>query len=240
MAWVKQVPYVIRRPSFWLGFLLLGLISFGVSLYFFEKTGVLLFRWHPQPLGLEKGHGVAVFAAFIAAIGWNVTALVTLRNSVKQHTINTLLQSRLSATYMEHVKAANATFCTPNGELIPLTKEEVKNPPAGVTFTSLGYMLNYLEFIAVGIRHGDLDEAVLKNSLRGIVCSLYCVAFELIQARRAQVQDPKQSRTYENLCWLHERWKDDAQLPPRVLRVIKKPPTQMRRLSARSIKCAQS
>jgi hypothetical protein len=219
MAWVKDL-YQLRRPSVWLGFLLFGLIFCGISLFFWERTGTLLFFWEPEKIDLEKAHGVAVFAAFLAAIGWTVTSLVTLRNSVKQHTMNTLLQTRLSATYMEHVKTVTSMFSTINGELIPLTYTEVRTPPHGVDFGSLSYMLNYFEYVAVGIRHGDLNEGLLKASLRGIVCSIFCVAEQLIAQRRAELGPYKKSRSYENLVWLHERWEDPEQLSPKVLRTM--------------------
>lgn len=217
MAWV-DVTYQLKRPSFWLGLLFLALVLCGAALFFWERTGVLVFFWEPKKLDLEKGHGVAIFAAFLAAIGWTVTSLVTLRNSVKQHTMNILLQSRLSATYTEHVKAANGMFSTSQGQLIPLTRAEVRRPPHGVDFQHLGYLLNYFEFVAVGIRHGDLNEGLLKSSLRGFVCSIYCVAQELIDDRRNELGPYRKSRSYENLCWLHARWRDESQLPPRVSR----------------------
>ena len=212
-----DIVYRLKRPSYWLGLLLLVLVISGIALYFWERTGFLFLFWTPEKLELEKTQGVAVFATFLAAIGWNITSLVTLRNSVKQHTMNTLLQSRLSATYMEHVKSVNSMF-TFNGKIIPLTLTEVKKPPAGVDFGSLNYMLNYFEYVAVGIRHGDLHEGLLRASLRGIVCNIYCVAKELIEERRSELGPYKKSRSYENLCWLHEKWEDKEQLSPRVLR----------------------
>lgn len=214
MAWAKESRFLVWRPSLWLGFLLVALVIAGTAIFAWEQTGTLLFFWKPTKIGA----GTAVFAVFFASMGWTVTSLVTLRNSVKQHTMNTLLQSRLSATYMEHVKNVNSTFFSPHGEIIPLTKDEVLKPPPGVTLGSLNYLLNYFEFVAVGIRHGDLDEALLKSSLRGMVCSIYCVALSLINARRAELGPDRKSRSYENLCWLHERWRDDGNLPPRVCR----------------------
>ena len=118
--------------------------------------------------------------------------------------MTTLLQSRLSTTYMEHAKIVNLAFC--KGELlIPLTSKEIKNPPANVNLYSLGYIVNYLEFVAVGIRNWDLDERVMKSSLRGILCSIYAVAEVLIQERRA-AQGGSAPAVYENLVWLFNRW----------------------------------
>lgn len=218
MAWVN-LQFTLKKPSNLLGFLFFLIPIAGCTLVYWEKTGIL---FGMPRLDFDKGHALVILGTFVAAEGWIVGALVTLRNSVKQHTINTLLQSRLSATYMENVRAVNVSFTGPNGELIPLTKAEVENPPRGVNLGALSYVLNYLEFVAVGIRHGDLDEGVLKSSLRGIVCSTFCVSKELIEIRRAEVVPASKARTYEHLCWLHQRWCADAQLPPRIARPVKK------------------
>ncbi|WP_431152245.1 DUF4760 domain-containing protein [Acidovorax facilis] len=219
MAWVDR-PYFLLRPSRLLGFLLLGLVvSTALLVYWIKSEATLPVLNIPAPKW-RLGNLVTVVVAIMVWIG---TSYVTMRNLVKQHTINTLLQSRLSATYMENARALNKGFFGKHGELIPLTQEEVINPPAEVNLQALNYMLNYFEFIAVGIRHGDLDESVMKNSLRGIVCSVFCVAENYIHTRRSDVRDPSKARTYEHLCWLHARWRDDSQLPPRKLRETAEP-----------------
>lgn len=214
MAWVKR-PYFLLRPSNLLGLLLLGLlVCTGLLVYWIKSEAALPVLGIPAP----KWRLGPIVTVVVAILVWIGTSYVTMRNLVKQHTINTLLQSRLSATYMENARALNKGFFGKHGELIPLTQEEVIKPPEEVNLQALGYMLNYFEFIAVGIRHGDLDESVMKNSLRGIVCSVFCVAESFIHTRRSDVQDPSKARTYEHLCWLHNRWRDDSQLPPRKLR----------------------
>ncbi len=217
MAWIKSIAYFLR-PSILLGLLLCALIVCGFGLYIWEKNEWTIPFLDLDPFEFDRTQGVVLTAAFLAAAGWMITSLVTLRNSVKQHTINTLLTSRLSATYMDNLKAVQASFMYRGGALMPLTAEEVKNPPPSVDLISLGYLLNYFEFIAVGIRHGDLHERVMKSSMRGNVCTIYCIAEELIKSRRNEVKRPNAARVYEHLCWLHERWKDDDQLPPRIKR----------------------
>ena len=228
MAWVER-PYFLLRPSRLLGLLLCSLVVCTALLIYWIKSQAILPvldipapQWRLGPIA----------TVVVAILVWIGTSYVTMRNLVKQHTINTLLQSRLSATYMENARALNKGFFGKHGELIPLTQEEVINPPEQVNLQALNYMLNYFEFIAVGIRHGDLDESVMKNSLRGIICSVFCVAESYIHTRRSDVKDPGKARTYEHLCWLHERWRDDSQLPPRIRReqTVKKPLSMSERI----------
>ena len=204
MAWADSTRF-FRKPSRVLGFLLLVVIFSMILFLLWERTGLLLGHFQVVPLGIFKPEQYAVIVAAVAAIaGWVTTSIVAIRSSVKQHTMTTLLQSRLSTTYMEHAKIVNLAFC--KGELlIPLTSKEIKNPPANVNLYSLGYIVNYLEFVAVGIRNWDLDERVMKSSLRGILCSIYAVAEVLIQERRA-AQGGSAPAVYENLVWLFNRW----------------------------------
>ncbi|HVR51104.1 MAG TPA: DUF4760 domain-containing protein [Pseudorhodoferax sp.] len=159
----------------------------------------------------------------VAILVWIGTSYVTVRNSVKQHTMNVLLESRLSETYLRHAKAVARAFQNQNGALTPMTQAEYNDPPPEIDFGSLNYQLNYFEFIAVGIRHGDLDESLLKESMRGIVCSVFCIADVYIQNCRKGSEDPKRTKTFEHLCWLHRRWRNDSALPPRALRQSPQP-----------------
>lgn len=156
---------------------------------------------------LNVSQWVVVFAAVMAVVGWMTSAIVTIRNSVKQHTINTLLQSRLSAVYMDKAGKVNAALALPNGGVKKLTADQVRaaDPIVGeVTF-----FLNYFEFIAVGVRHGDLDEDLMRGSIRGFVRRLYSVAEEYITANRVDAAGNK-TRTLEHLSWLHGRWDEDC------------------------------
>jgi hypothetical protein len=67
---------------------------------------------------------------------------------------------------------------------------------------AIQFFLNHFEFIAAGIRHGDLDEDMLKGTLRGMVERYCAVGAVLIDAHRT-AQGPK---TYEHLIWLNRRW----------------------------------
>lgn len=145
---------------------------------------------------------VLLLAASTATVGWIVTSWVNLRNSVKQHTINTLLQSRLSAEYMRHATKVGKHYQKfQERKDSGLLDNALEDATTNISEHSLQYVLNYFEFIALGIRAGDLHEAMLRDSLRSIVCRNVKMSVSWID--RCRVESP---RLYENLGWLHNRW----------------------------------
>ncbi len=196
------------RPSVILGLLLFIIIlSFGLFVGWMTCWPKITFFKQPPPL-FNATNWLFLIGAFSAMVGWIVSSMVTIRNSIKQHTINTLLQSRLSATYMEKAKFINKTFFTPEGKLLPFSKEDITNTEKEEEREALTYVLNYFEFIAVGIRHGDFDEAVMKQTLRGILVNAYLFSEAYIKQGRGEengkVTKPK---VLEHLTWLYHRWK---------------------------------
>lgn len=154
-------------------------------------------------LGMGEQNWVPAIGILLAAVGWLITSIVTIRNSVKQHTINTLLQTRLSATYQEmamHVRAGIIGHTPQNrAPLTKITSDEQ-------TREGVEYLLNYLEFMAVGIRHGDLHVGVMRDTMRGIVVRFTQIAAEFI----VQCQISNGPRTYQNLLWLYNKWRDHS------------------------------
>jgi hypothetical protein len=176
--------------------------------------------WQKMTLSPHRLAGVAwphltmqnwvVLAGVEAAVwGWIVTSYMTLRNSIKQHTINTLLQSRLSATYMEHANRLNENFFpqeTLAFDNVPLAYfRDAKNKDV---VKSVAYLLNYLEFLSAAVRYGDLDETLLRGSLGGIIIRFYELTTLFIKSQRGDdgitVAHPRQ---LEHYTWLYKRWK---------------------------------
>ena len=132
------------RPSRVLGLLLfVELVVFvlfaGWELIWFRLT----FFGHLPP-ALDTQKWILLITLASALTGWIITAMVNVRNSIKQHTINTLLQSRLSATYMAHADIVNRNFIAPDGSLKPLlqTELEVQSEATQAKLNSLRYILN--------------------------------------------------------------------------------------------------
>jgi hypothetical protein len=171
--------------------LLAVLLAFGVTTWIELKC---------KTFDFTPTNWLFLFATFLAVVGWIITAIVNLRNSIKQHTINTLLQSRLSTAFNQRTDDLAAVY--PTGKI--LTESDLTNtdPNNLAALAALKYFLNHHEFVAVGISHGDLSHDVLKSSLEGIVVGLYEKAEVYIKAR--QREDPQ---NFEHFVWLYERWK---------------------------------
>lgn len=149
---------------------------------------------------------VGYCAALVALAGWMVQSFVAMRNSRKQHTMNVLLQTRLNEIPAKHIKQIDKTF--PNGADISyaeLSKEENRD-----AYESVRWILNYYEFVATGIRHGDLDE----NLMCDCICSQLCVfckrADDVIRNVRSEDDRGRptieKARVLRSLRKLQRRW----------------------------------
>ncbi|NOX43761.1 MAG: DUF4760 domain-containing protein [Gammaproteobacteria bacterium] len=157
---------------------------------------------------------IIFFSMLVALTGWLVAAGVSLYNSTKQHTINILLQSRLSDTFKGY-REKTAKSYPENPKLICVPQKDIDEYLSGdlgkdktESLDAMKYLLNYYEFIAAGILSGDLDETLLKTCLRGIILN-NCKRAELfIKMARELKKDgeEKDSDYYGNLLRLKERW----------------------------------
>ena len=127
---------------------------------------------------------------------------------MKQHTINTLLQTRLSATYMDYAKTISATLTSSYSVDSPIPLDKLQGNAE--CKHAVDYLLNFQEFLAVGIRHGDLDEYVLRDSMRGIVVDFTAIVWEyIVYVRSRSSGGHEKSKTYEHLLWLRARWNSE-------------------------------
>lgn len=81
-------------------------------------------------------------------------------------------------------------------------------PTDGIDEMALRYILNYFEFLAIGIKRGEFDEDMLKDSLRGILKKN--VLMSRLWIANARKDNPN---LYIHVVWLHGRWNpDDVEL----------------------------
>lgn len=141
--------------------------------------------------------------------------------SKKQHTIKMLFDTRLSSEFRRHLELRKLHF--PEGEHVDPAKftsflkaqrdttlsddEALSRRQSAEALRSL---LNYYEFLALGIARGDLDEDMLKGSIRGIMCNLVTDCVHII----VDIQE-ENPRGYEHLARLYNAWRDpsDPSLP---------------------------
>lgn len=161
-----------------------------------------------RTFGFDGTKWLAFLGGWGAIVGALTSARIAIQNTVKQHTITTLLQMRMSETYMLRAQEVSKRYLTAGGIFL-VTPEEAKNSPPEAKISELSYVLNYLKFIASAIRYGDLDESLMKESLRGMVCNNFETAHDLILHKRTDgMRSGRNPNLYEHLEWLYRRWFD--------------------------------
>lgn len=157
---------------------------------------------------------VTAVGVIVALATWHRTHKLTIARSRKQHTIKILFETRLSDEFRllhesretHHPPFRDVTYedwerlrddiarAGPNDRHLHQRKESL---------TSLLELLNYYEFLAIGIRMEDLDEEMLRGTVRSMMCNLVDDCRDLIAGLR--VHSPT---AFDNLCWLYDRWRD--------------------------------
>lgn len=150
---------------------------------------------------------VAYAAALLALAGWMVQAYLSVRTSRKQHSINVLFQTRMSPEYQKNLECVNNAFRAGRPiQLAVVNAEENRH-----IFNATVFILNYYEFISVGIAHGDLDESIIRDCIRSQLLSFTGRAAEFIRHARGEDEngrpDPARAHTYRDLCRVRSRWK---------------------------------
>jgi len=159
------------------------------------------------------GTVISAFAVVVAIATFYFSNRANRRAQQKQHTITILFETRLSEYFQTTNKARKIAF--PVDQDITLDQWQAARIASSETSEraeilntgadALQQLLNYYEFLAVGIAQGDLDEELLKASIRGIMCNLVDDARIMISQLRQN--DPK---TLEHLVRLYERWRQDG------------------------------
>jgi hypothetical protein len=116
----------------------------------------------------------------IAAIASGVAGWIAHRNAIRQNTINILFTRFSQAPFGEAMHRFHRAFEYDTN--IKVTKEWVAKLRASSSAdqdenwkaaTSVGYLLNYFEFIAAGVIKGDLDHAIVRDNIRGFIISYH-------------------------------------------------------------------
>lgn len=204
-------------------FLLIStLCTFALSYFWASRYGLL-------PLGAERlltipAVGTALWGT---AMGWYVHFQASSKNNRTANSFNLLMQTR---TCGEFLKRANAVISSyPQGTVIPNEDVDLFLPEAlaeakrkfaealssskGVgearlllkktnAAASLKYLLNYYEFMSVGISKRDLDEELLYETIAVTVTSMYERSLSPI----ARIRE-KQPLAFQHLERLVARWK---------------------------------
>jgi multidrug transporter EmrE-like cation transporter len=142
----------------------------------------------------------------IAAIGWAVAGWITHRNTIRQNTNNMLFARFSQTTFTEALHYFHKEFgLDPDNRIHPEAISELrKGDDSRIrAANAVFYLLNYFEFLAVGVVHGDLDARIVRDNVRGLVV-YYHDRCELI-VRRANRANPK---AYANLIKLRTHYRE--------------------------------
>lgn len=188
-------------------FLNISLVKEANESYYFQQHTIFGLL-SEAPAGSSKLTSFVAFLSAIAAIaGWIFTSRLQIINATKTHAMQVLMNSRTSTAYVTKVDDAmklRAKVKEENGwtekDRIYVSKErylELKPEER----SAVHYLLNFLEFIAVGIRHNNLDEDMLKGSFKSILTNNYLLFHPIILYIREQTPS-----NYTELEVLFLRW----------------------------------
>lgn len=153
---------------------------------------------------VNTSNTILVLLGTVAAVlGWLFTCRSESLNATRTHSIQTLMESRLSEVYIKQVECATEIFIRfkkKYGENYNLSVKDFSGLNA-TEKNSIHYLLNYMEFVAVGIRFGDLDENLMKNMMKSIIRTNYTFFENIIKDK--QIKAPS---VYEHLTTLNKRW----------------------------------
>lgn len=150
---------------------------------------------------------VTMLAAIAAVSGWVFTSRVQIINATKTHAMQALMNSRNSTIYVQRVDEAMTIRQKLKDEkklgvndLVIVSKDDyLQLKPT--ERAAIHYMLNFLEFIAVGVRHNNMDEELIKGSLKTILKNNYLMFQPVIEYVR--IGSPS---NYIEMETLHKRW----------------------------------
>ncbi len=131
----------------------------------------------------------------LATAGWIHASRRQRGLSRKQHTFDALLTTSLDHTYQRAYGRVSSAMR--HG---PCPDDLGKQPKL---FHDLAMLLNFYEFMAAGLRNGDIDERLLRDSEGGFILALYRWAEAYVFGTRSRRE---RAAIYEHYEWLYDRW----------------------------------
>jgi hypothetical protein len=203
-ARVARHERLTRNQVFWVIILSVGIAYLALLSHLYDDE--------------EKGPAIAVTVGFFATLGWLYTNYMNARHQQRAHTMNLLLSLRTNSVLNEHRINFFKRY-PPGTKILKSDLDELKTERADPTkynitssqrststLDSVQYMLNLYEFICVGMRQGDLDETIIRMSLRRILVQYSETVGPYIEDVRST--GGKGSRVYENYLYYVDRFRD--------------------------------
>lgn len=139
---------------------------------------------------------IALLSVYLAVIGWLYTIRSQSVTSMRNHSIQTIMNARLSECYNNKVDAIYEIL--KDFSYLTLDQyEALKEKDKAV----IHYILNYYESIAISIRYHETDEKIIKSMMRSQVVKSFITFEEIIL--NANKNSPNM---FENFIALYNRW----------------------------------
>ncbi|MGR4042505.1 DUF4760 domain-containing protein [Pseudomonas sp. 910_21] len=180
-----------------------------------------LVLWLQADKDYQTSLALFVSSALLGA-GWWVQATVSSAAARKAHTVNTIMNQRNSELFVTKNDFVMKMF--PRKKTVnPIFSEFMLDPSAkkfqNAKFPEeymqaardLSYVLNYYEFISVGVLNGDFDERLMKECFVGILVNLEKRAYLVIQAS----QKTQNAKIFESIVMLVDRWGEQKSMTTR-------------------------
>jgi hypothetical protein len=164
-------PFFVKRPfrPIWASVAVVTAAAFSAVLF-------LLFQIDPEdpatyPLITAL---VACVAVAAASWGWAIGGWVAHRNARVQHTITIIAARFAQPMFVQQLALFNNSFGDAD-DTPPVTSQIIDALVATGTAADQAkvqaarYLLNYFEFIASGVRSGELDLDIVRNNLRASI-----------------------------------------------------------------------
>jgi hypothetical protein len=191
----------IRRPMRWVVVLAATIATFCGVCAFRILSNIDLSNHDTYPLASAFAGLLAIAAA---SIGWGATTVVSARNTKINHTLTIASERFSKSDFSEKANTFNTFFRGKriNKALIDsLAASTVQDERDALQ--ALRYLLNFFEYVSVGVLNGELDEGIIKKTLRGNLLYYYdqCSTYIWEEQRR----NPK---VLENLTQLRSHFRE--------------------------------
>ncbi|MCX2901532.1 DUF4760 domain-containing protein [Pseudomonas mandelii] len=194
-----------------------GIKYIAITFFFVFITTYLVFRYQGDT---DYQTSLALFvSSSLLGAGWWIQATINSAAARKSHTINTVMTQRYSELFFKrsdnflqhfpvgksiHMELVEAAFSSND------KKYKTSNFPVELLDSAkdLNYVMNFYEFVAVGVLNGDFDEKLIRECYEGIILGLEKRGYYLIQYMRKS-QGPK---VFCSLISLIDKWTDNNSL----------------------------
>lgn len=142
---------------------------------------------------------VATFCAIgIAASGWAVAGWVTHRTGRSKLTMDVVAARYAQPAFGEALAAFNKVLLRRRIDATVIAAlEQSADQDERRAVQGLRYLLNYFEFISVGVLEGELDERIVARTLRGTLVTVYDLS--LLYIAELQRTNPRTLEHYSTL-----------------------------------------